>query len=96
MLSETDREWIDGRGCLTDTALAALATAPPGTSPPGVAAHLAECQRCQYRLLSGREPGARPSRETQQLWQRLWAVVVVVTLAAVSLLFLGWWLTRAG
>jgi hypothetical protein len=96
MRSLGDQDLVDGRGCLTEAGLAAVLAAAPGAAPQGLAAHVRECQRCQYRLLSGREPGGRGVPKRRELWQRLWAVVVVAALAAASLVYLGWWLTRAG
>ncbi len=96
MRSAVDHDLVDGRGCLTEAGLAAVLDAAPGAAPQGLAAHVRECQRCQYRLLSGREPGRRVVGKGHELWQRLWAVVIVVALAVASLLYLGWWLTRAG
>jgi hypothetical protein len=42
----------DRSGCLTPGGLAALRSARPGQAPPALAAHLADCVRCQERVLA--------------------------------------------
>jgi hypothetical protein len=79
--------WQDGRGCLTEAGLAALAAAPPGQAPPELASHLAACPRCQQRLLAGPGQPRRPRRRPPPPW-RILAVLGGLLLAALALLVL--------
>jgi hypothetical protein len=82
---------LDGRGCLTEAGLAALAKAPPGRGPDDAAAHLASCARCQRRLLArgGAEAGAiraTPTTvEAPPLWRTGVVVLTVLLLVAVAM-----------
>ncbi len=77
---------VDGRGCLTEAGIAALAAAPPGQGPPEAASHLAGCARCQRRFLArgGLEAGGIRAVPTQAKAPPLWRTGVVV-LAALAL-----------
>jgi hypothetical protein len=78
---------LDARGCLTDQALAALASAPVGGAPPEVASHLARCARCQDRLLrSGREPGDGRPASSRAPFRNL---AIVGALLLITLVMLG-------
>lgn len=84
---------LDGRGCLTEAGLAALAKAPPGRGPADAAAHLGSCARCQRRFLAagGPEAGAIRATPTHAVAPPLWrtGLVVLVVLAAVALAAAG-------
>lgn len=89
---------LDGRGCLTEAGLAALAKAPPGKGPADTPAHLASCARCQRRFLAagGPQAGAIRATPTHAVAPPLWrtglvvlAVLAVVALAATGLRMLS-------
>jgi hypothetical protein len=75
-----------GTECLTDEEIAVLRDAIPGAADPGLAEHLAGCERCQSRALFGavrrtglrREPPALPSLRQALLL----LAVVLVSMAA--------------
>jgi len=73
-----------GASCPSDAELVRLRDAVPGDAPPELARHLAECERCQQRVLFG--AGPRPAKRPMPEWptpQRilLLALAVVVALA---------------
>ena len=83
---------FDGRGCLTDLGLASVRSAPPGGISAELAEHLADCRRCQYRLLSGgrNPPAAAAKARGAPLGRRLIALLVAgVVLIAAALALLG-------
>jgi hypothetical protein len=85
---------FDSRGCLTDQGLDSLAGAPVGQAPPEAAAHLAQCARCQDRLLGrGREAGARRARGETRPYRNL---AVFGGLLLLILLMLGVTLAALG
>jgi hypothetical protein len=88
---------VDARGCLTPAGMAALQRAPLGQAPPEVAQHLANCGRCQARLLTAsagrvvrpREPLADPAAGgVSGRMLRTMAFVVAALLLAVTALAL--------
>ena len=88
---------VDERGCLTPAGTAAVRQAPPGGVPADLARHLAECARCQARLLSGDLDGARPGQgrgrtgRGREASGRLWrAVVFMVAVLVLALGALAW------
>src|SRR5687767_3381963 len=91
---------LDSHGCLTSSGLEALKGAPPGQAPPGLAAHLAQCARCQRRLLSLGGPGALHAGKPRQtapppLWRTLVVVMAALLLLASVLVTLRWLTTTA-
>jgi hypothetical protein len=77
---------LDGQGCLTPAAFAAIAAAPPGAAPPELAAHLAGCRRCQRRMLSsalGPAAPRGPRRERPPLWRTVVAVFAILILLGI-------------
>lgn len=84
-------ELTDANGCLTNAGLRAVAEAPPGGAPPGLAAHLAGCAKCQRRLLRGdRGVAAAPVPRRPPSPLRLALLLAALLLVFVALL----WTTR--
>jgi hypothetical protein len=91
---------LDPHGCLTASGLDALKGASPGQAPTELAAHLAQCARCQRRLLSLGGPGALHAGKPRQtapppVWRTLVVVVAALLLLASVLVTLRW-LTTTG
>jgi hypothetical protein len=87
-----DPVWTDARGCLTAAGRAAIQAAPPGAAPAELAAHLASCKPCQYRLLSDGRPPPKPGerRGAPLIWRVAALGVAGVLLALFSLLLVRW------
>lgn len=83
-------------GCLTDAGLEALEQTPPGQAPEDLARHLADCARCQNRLLvraggpAGRRQAPKPRRS---VWLTTALVLGIMLVALVALLATLSWLT---
>jgi hypothetical protein len=80
-------------GCLTPAGLRALASAPPGEGPKELVAHVANCERCQTRLLATDSPRRGGRRRGGAL--RV-AILAVVGLLAMLLAMLATSLVRGG
>jgi hypothetical protein len=88
----------DDTGCLTEAGLEALEQAQPGQAPQALARHLAECARCQNRVLTraGGEGLTRlPPATTRRLWLGTAIVLVIMLVALLSLLATLSWLRSA-
>ena len=85
---------FDAQGCLTEAGFARIGASPPGRAPTELAAHLAQCARCQRRLLaSAASPSGRPAprRQRPPVWRTAVAVLaslLLVMMAIVMLRFL--------
>jgi len=85
---------FDAQGCLTAEGFARIGASPPGRAPAELAAHLAQCARCQRRLLaSAASPSGVPAprRQRPPVWRTAVAVVaslLLVMMAIVMLRFL--------
>ena len=79
--------FLGPRGCLSAMGLAAVRSAPPGQAPPELARHLAECRRCQERMLAGDVAGPRlpasrgAGTAASRLWRAAWLVLAALALA---------------
>jgi hypothetical protein len=79
----------DARGCLTPAGMAAVRQSAPGRAPSDLARHLAECPRCQARLLAADLEGTRaaggrpPAPAGLGAPGRLWRPVVFIVAALV-------------
>lgn len=72
-------ELFDGRGCLTEAGLAALAGAVPGAAPPELAQHVTSCARCQELWLRAASPEPRKPRLTPaDAARRRWGMTAIV------------------
>jgi hypothetical protein len=80
---------LDARGCLTPAGLTAVRESPPGRAPGDLARHVAECARCQSRLLAGDLAGARTAQVRPGVTSalgapgRLWRVGAFIVAALV-------------
>jgi hypothetical protein len=78
----------DERGCLTEAGLQALRSAVAGRAPAELARHLAECVRCQERVLAIDAPRRGGRRRTAKAAlpslgrTALWALLVLLAMAA--------------
>jgi hypothetical protein len=83
-------------GCLTDAGLDALEQASPGQAPDDLVRHLAECARCQNRVLvraGGSAEGRRPARTApRRIWVNMAIVLGAMLAALVALLGTLFWL----
>ena len=87
---------VDARGCLTAAGLSTLQQAAPGAAPPELARHVAECARCQARLLTAdlgprthaRTPPSRGAGAPGRLWRPLAFVAAILVLALTALALL--------
>jgi hypothetical protein len=75
---------VDARGCLSDADLDALQRAPVGRAPGELAGHLAQCAKCQERMLLRGSPRG-PRREPPPPW-RMWVVVAAAILMLLCVL----------
>lgn len=82
-----------GSECLTDEQIAGLQDAVPGEAAPGLAEHLAGCERCQARALFGAERRAGPRREPPQL-PSLGRALVLLAIVLLSMAAFVWTLHR--
>jgi hypothetical protein len=90
--AKPDPSWTDARGCLTAAGRAAVRAAPPGAAPVELAAHLASCKPCQYRLLSDGRPPPNPGerRQAPLVWRVAVLGVAGVLLALLALISVRW------
>lgn len=86
----------DAKGCLTPAGLRAVTDAPLGQAPHDLARHLASCERCQTRLLSGgrRSGASEPPGRLPSLTRGLGLLAFGLMLAAVALVVARWLLPR--
>jgi len=85
--------YFDAMGCLSPSGMAALQAASTGKVPPEIAAHFAQCRRCQERLLlaAAAAEGAGPiSRDLSRLRSRVrWVAGIVIALLLLALAVLS-------
>ena len=85
----------DESGCLTDAGLEALERARPGEAPAELARHLADCARCQNRVLmraGGEGQTHLPPTTAKRLWLGTAIVLGIMLVALLSLLATLSWL----
>jgi hypothetical protein len=84
----------DAKGCLTPAGLRFLAADPAAAVPPGLARHLADCPRCQMRVLAGGEPRPRPAAPARELLPSLGRLALITALLLLAVAAFFWSLKR--
>jgi hypothetical protein len=88
--SKPDAAPESGARCLSAADFERIATTMPSEIPAGIAAHLAACDACQARALSG-DDKPRVRREAPSIW-RMVAVLIAMLIATSTFAYLAYWM----